>query len=508
MDLTNLVPVPVILPLVAAGITLAAARRPNLQRIVSGVALTLVVAVALTLVFAADRNGPIVLWVGAWDSFLGIALVADRLSALMVLVSSIVTSIVVIFPSRRDVTDSPDGVPVSIFHPTYLVLTAGVSNAFLAGDLFNLFVGFEMLLFASYVLLMLGATRERVHAGATYMVIGILSSTLFLIAIAVVYGATGTVNLAQLSERLGALPASLQLTIQLLLLVVFSIKAAVFPLSTWLPDSYPIAPASVTAVFAGLLTKVGVYAIIRLQFLLFPDSHLTELLLIAAILSLVIGILGALAQGEIKRLLSFTLVSHIGYMLIGIALGTEAGLAGAIFYVAHHILIQTALFIVVGLIERVGGSTSMRTLGGLSAVPVLAVLYLVPALNLGGIPPFSGFLGKVSLIQAAFAQGSPLAILAVVASVVTSLLTLMAVTRVWNRVFWRPLPDDEESGRRVALRPSLRTIPRIWIAGASLIVAITVALTFLAGPLTAYAQRAARDMVDGRYVTAVKEGLK
>lgn len=506
MDLTNLVPVPVLLPLVAAGITLAAARRPNLQRLVSGVALTLVVAVALTLVIASDRNGPIVLWVGAWDSFLGIALVADRLSSLMVLISSIVTAIVAIFPSRRDVTDSPDGVPVSIFHPTYLVLTAGVSNAFLAGDLFNLFVGFEMLLFASYVLLMLGATRERVQAGATYMVIGILSSTLFLIAIAVVYGATGTVNLAQLSERLGNLPHTLQLTIQLLLLVVFSIKAAIFPLSTWLPDSYPIAPASVTAVFAGLLTKVGVYAIIRLQFLLFPDSHLTDLLLIAAILSLLVGILGALAQGEIKRLLSFTLVSHIGYMLIGIALGTEAGVAGAIFYVAHHILIQTALFIVVGVIERVGGSTSMRKLGGLSAVPVLAVLYLVPALNLGGIPPFSGFLGKVTLIQAALAVGTPLAVLAVVASVVTSLLTLMAVTRVWNRVFWRPLPEDEEESRRP--RPSLRTVPRSWIAGTSMIVALTVALTFLAGPLTAYTQRAAGDMHEGRYVAAVKEGLR
>ncbi|CAI9404200.1 MULTISPECIES: Na+/H+ antiporter subunit D [Aestuariimicrobium] len=504
MDLTNLVPIPVILPLVGAGITLAAARRPRVQRVVSGVVLGLVVVVALTLCFAADRVGPIVLWVGSWDSFLGIALVADRLSSLMLLVSSIVTALVVIFPSRREVTDSPDGVPVSIFHPTYLVLTAGVSNAFLAGDLFNLFVGFEMLLFASYVLLMLGATRERVRAGATYMVIGVLSSTLFLIAIAVVYGATGTVNLAQLSQRLADLPASLQLTIQLLLLVVFAIKAAIFPLSTWLPDSYPIAPASVTAVFAGLLTKVGVYAIIRLQSLLFPDSHLTPLLLVAAIGSLLVGILGALAQGEIKRLLSFTLVSHIGYMLIGVALGTEAGMAGAIFYVAHHILIQTALFIVVGLIERVGGSTSMRKLGGLSAVPVLAVLYLVPALNLGGMPPFSGFIGKVSLIQAAFAQGSPLAIVAVVASVVTSLLTLIAVMRVWNRVFWRPLPEGADTGRT----PSLRTVPRIWIAATSVLVLITMSLTVLAGPLTAYAQRAAADMHGGSYVAAVKESLR
>ena len=501
MDLSNLVPIPVLLPLLAAGITLILARHPAWQRAVSATTLSLVAVLALVLAIGADAQGPIVLWVGAWPDGLGIVLVADRLSSLMVLVSSIVTAIVVIFPSRRDVSDSADGAPVSVFHPTYLVLTAGVANAFLAGDLFNLFVGFEILLFSSYVLIMLGATRERMRAGSTYVVVSVLSSTLFLLAISIVYGATGTVSFAQLPERLAALDPGLQLTIQLLLLIVFGIKAAIFPLQAWLPDSYPTAPASVTAVFAGLLTKVGVFAIIRLQTLLFPHSPLTELLLAVAILTLVLGILGALAQGEIKRLLSFTLVSHIGYMLLGIALGSGAGLGAAIFYIVHHILVQTALFIIVALIERVGGSTSLARLGGLASVPLLAVLYLLPALNLGGIPPFSGFLGKVALMDAALAHESPLALLAVIAGVATSLLTLIAVIRVWQRAFWQDRGEDDD---RVH---SLRVLPRIWVVAATALVAITVLLTVIAGPLTDFAYRASVDIRGGAYQTAVEEAM-
>ncbi|HET8868278.1 MAG TPA: Na+/H+ antiporter subunit D [Agrococcus sp.] len=501
MDLSNLVPVPVLLPLLAAGITLILARHPAWQRAVSATTLSLVAVLALVLAIGADAQGPIVLWVGAWPDGLGIVLVADRLSSLMVLVSSIVTAIVVIFPSRRDVSDSADGAPVSVFHPTYLVLTAGVANAFLAGDLFNLFVGFEILLFSSYVLIMLGATRERMRAGSTYVVVSVLSSTLFLLAISIVYGATGTVSFAQLPERLAALDPGLQLTIQLLLLIVFGIKAAIFPLQAWLPDSYPTAPASVTAVFAGLLTKVGVFAIIRLQTLLFPESPLTDLLLVVAILTMLLGILGALAQGEIKRLLSFTLVSHIGYMLLGIALGSGAGLGAAIFYIVHHILVQTALFIIVALIERVGGSTSLARLGGLASVPLLAVLYLLPALNLGGIPPFSGFLGKVALMDAALAHESPLALLAVIAGVATSLLTLIAVIRVWQRAFWQDRGEDDD---RVH---SLRVLPRIWVVAATALVAITVLLTVIAGPLTDFAYRASVDIRGGAYQTAVEEAM-
>ena len=232
------------------------------------------------------------------------------------------------------------------------MLGAGVFDAFIAGDLFNLYVAFEILLVASYVLLTMGGTAQRIRAGVTYIVVSLVSSVLFLAAIALIYGATGTVNLAQLSVRITELDPQMQLTLNLLLLVAFGIKAAIFPLSFWLPDSYPTAPAPVTAVFAGLLTKVGIYAILRTQTLVFNDSDINELLMIIAGLTLIVGILGAISQRDIKRLLSFTLVSHIGYLLFGVAINSEAGHSATVYYIVHHIIVQTTLFLAIGLVER------------------------------------------------------------------------------------------------------------------------------------------------------------
>lgn len=510
--MNNLLPLPVLLPLVGAGVALALSRHPRIQRAVSTAVLLVVLAVEGVLVHLTDATGPIVLWVGAWPPPLGIALVADRMSALMLIVSTLVTLTVLIFAMGSDLEERQRETPVSIFHPTFLVLSAGVSNAFLAGDLFNLFVGFEILLFASYVLLTLGGTGERIRAGATYVVVNLLSSLLFLVAIAVIYAATGSVNLAQLAGRLAELPDQLQLILQLLLLTVFAIKAAVFPLSAWLPDSYPTAPAPVTAVFAGLLTKVGVYAIIRTQTVLFPDSPLSGLLMWAALLTMIIGILGAVAQSEIKRMLSFTLVSHIGYMIFGIALASTAGYAGAIFYTAHHITIQTTLFLVTGLIERRGGTTSLNELGGLAALsPLLGVLFFVPAMNLAGIPPLSGFVGKLGLLGAGVEVGTPLAYVLVAGGVLTSLLTLYAMAKVWNRAFWRSVPDGvaDRTGTLTVRRGRIR-LPRGMVITAAFLVLIGLAITFIAGPLYGYAERAAGDMLlRSPYLQAVlPEGVR
>lgn len=511
--MNNLLPLPVLLTLLGAGLALSLNRRPRAQRLVSTIAMVAVTTVAGLLVALTDRHGPIVLWVGNWPEPLGIALVADRLSALMLLVSSVVTLAVLLFSMGGEEAERRRETPVSIFHPTLLVLSAGVSNAFLAGDLFNVFVGFEMLLFASYVLLTLGGTGERLRAGSTYVVVSLLSSTLFLVAIAAVYAAAGTVNLAQLSLRLAQLPSDVQLVLQLLLLTVFSIKAAVFPLSAWLPDSYPTAPAPVTAVFAGLLTKVGVYAIIRTQTVLFPDSHLTAGLMWAALATMVIAILGAIAQSEIKRMLSFTLVSHIGYMIFGVALASVAGYAGAIFYIAHHITIQTTLFLVTGLIETRGGSTSLNKLGGLAAAsPVLGIVFFIPALNLAGIPPLSGFVGKVGLLQAGAEQGTVLAYVLVGGGVLTSLLTLYAMAKVWNRAFWRPLSTEADEAETAHgeldegtdEEPRQRSMPWPMVATTAALVVVGIGFTVVAGPLYAYAERSASDLVGGTaYVQAV-----
>ncbi|MGY1694801.1 Na+/H+ antiporter subunit D [Geodermatophilus sp. SYSU D00814] len=569
-----LAPLPVLLPLLGAAGALLASGHPTFQRTLSLVVLSAVLAVSVVLLLVADAEGAGAVSVGGWPVPLGIVLVVDRLSALMLVVASTVALGVLVFAVGQGAADGSEETPLSIFHPTFLVLVAGVSNAFLAGDLFNLYVGFEILLMASYVLLTLGGTASRIRGGITYVVVSLTSSLLFLAAIALVYAATGTVNMAQLAVRLGELPEGTQLLLQSMLLIAFGIKAAVFPLSAWLPDSYPTAPAPVTAVFAGLLTKVGVYAIIRTQTLLFPGGALDELLMWAALATMLVGILGAVAQSDLRRMLSFTLVSHIGYMVFGIALGTAAGLAGAVFYVAHHIAIQTTLFLVAGLVERQGGSTSVHRLGGLARrSPMLAVLFFVPAMNLAGIPPLSGFIGKLGLLQAGVAEGSVLAFTLVAGGVVTSLLTLLAVARVWTRAFWRPAsqppaeetaaaaaadatarrrPDGETGdevgdeggdegdgvgeegdgfpdGRpRTALQDAwrrhtavalaaepglppaagavraLRPLPRTMVGATTALVALTVALTGLAGPLYGLADRASVDLIDRTpYVTAV-----
>jgi multicomponent Na+:H+ antiporter subunit D len=490
-------PLPVVLPLLGAGLTLVMARRPAAQRLVSLAVLTVVLAVAVALLVLADRTGAQSVVLGGWQPPLGIVLVVDRLSALLLVTSAIVTLGVLVYSVGQGTADGDSETPVSIYHPTYLILVAGVANAFLSGDLFNLYVGFEILLVASYVLLTVGGTEARVRAGVTYVIVSLVSSVLFLSAIALVYGATGTVNLAQLAERLPELPADTQLLLHIALLLGFGIKAAVFPLAFWLPDSYPTAPAPVTAVFAGLLTKVGIYAIIRTESLLFPGEALTGVLLVAALLTLIVAILGAIAQNDLKRLLSFTLVSHIGYMVFGIAIGSVAGLAAAIFYAVHHITIQTALFLASGLVERRGGTTSGRRLGGLAQVsPLLGVLYFIPAMNLAGIPPLSGFVGKLGLFRAGVAEGGWLVYTVVAAGALTSLLTLYAVARVWNVAFWRS-PLEAEDPEPVLLDPSPKgVLPRTMVAATAAMVAVGVLLAVIAGPVWAVSTRAAEDLMD------------
>ncbi|MGW2673126.1 Na+/H+ antiporter subunit D [Kocuria rhizophila] len=528
-DLAQLAPLAVLIPFLGAALNFVIVHRNRLQRTVTvgAMALTLV----LDAVMLADvwNQGPQAVHLGGWAAPYGIVMVVDQLSALMLVVSVVVSLAVLVYAVSEGVAGGDDEGPISIFYPTFLLLVAGVSNAFLAGDLFNLYVGFEILLTASYVLLTMGGTAQRIRAGVTYVVVSVISSILFLITLGMIYGATGTVNMADLSVKLADLPQGTQMQLHLMLLIAFGVKAAVFPLSFWLPDSYPTASAPVTAVFAGLLTKVGVYSIIRTETLLFPDRQINGLLMWVALLTMLVGILGALAQIDIKRMLSFTLISHIGYMIFGIAVGTPQALAAVVYYIAHHIVIQTSLFLVAGLIERRGGSTNVDRLAGMLRIsPLLGVLYLIPALNLGGIPPFSGFLGKVGLLEAGIASGTWLDYLLVGVSVLVSLLTLLALIRVWNRVFLRRVEDAEypdpvlrattaqghhpRNSRVVTGNPGstlsggseVVLLPRTMVGATTALVAVGVALTVFAGPLFDLAGSAADNMAHpDRYVEAV-----
>ena len=503
--MTALIPLVVILPLLGAAGALIAAKRQRIQVVVTIVALVAVMAVSVALLINVDASGPLLMEVGGWAAPFGIALVVDRLSALMLIVSAAVLLAVLLFSVGQGMADGDSETPVSIYHPTYMVLAAGVFNAFIAGDLFNLYVGFEILLVASYVLMTLGGTGPRIRAGVTYIVVSLVSSILFLASIAMIYGALGTVNIAHISVRMGEINPAMQLTLHVMLLIAFGIKAAVFPLSFWLPDSYPTAPAPVTAVFAGLLTKVGVYAIIRTETILFPGNELGNELLVVALLTMIVGILGAVAQADIKRLLSFTLVSHIGYMIFGIALGTVAGLTATIYYIVHHIIVQTTLFLTAGLIERRSGNTSINRIGGLlKASPVIAVLYFIPALNLGGIPPFSGFLGKLALFVAGAQHPNWLVYAVIGAGAITSLLTLYALARVWNMAFWRRADEVEQYESQLLAQlteapednggAEAKNTPALMIAATAGMVALSVALTVFAGPLYALSDRAGENL--------------
>jgi multicomponent Na+:H+ antiporter subunit D len=508
-----LVPLVVLLPLLGAAVALTQAKHPRVQTLIAVGVLGAVLVIGAILLFAVDANGAIAVAIGGWDAPIGIVLVVDRLAALLLVISAAVLLSVLVFSVGQGLADGDHETPVSIYYPTYLILATGVFNAFLAGDLFNLYVSFEILLVASYVLITVGGTELRIRAGITYIVVSLVSSIIFLAAIAMIYAAVGTVNIAQLSVRLTELPHDVQLVLHVMLLVAFGIKAAVFPLSLWLPDSYPTAPAPVTAVFAGLLTKVGVYAIMRTEMIMFPGDELRIPILVAAALTMVVGILGAVAQADIKRLLSFTLVSHIGYMLFGIGLGTAAGLSAATYYVVHHITVQTTLFLAAGLVERQGGTTSINRLGGmLRAAPVIGVLFFIPLLSLGGIPPFSGFLGKLALFEAGAQEGSVLAWVLIGCGALVSLLTLYALARAWNLTFWRdadevadypnPLPVISHVGMATEVR-TVRTIPRIMVAATAAMVALSVALTIFAGPLFDVSTRAGDNIARPEYYITV-----
>ena len=490
-----LIPLAVVLPLLGAAVDLLLVRSLVAQRVVSVATVAATCGIAVAILVGVESDGTHAVQIGGWDAPIGITLVADLMAALFLLVSVLTVLFVLVFAVGQRADER------AIFHPAYLVLTAGVGGSFLAGDLFNLFVCFEMMLIASYVLITLGATKEQVRSGMTYVVINLTASTLFVTGVAFVYAATGTLNMADLAERFPALPDGLRLGIGLVFLVVFGVKAALFPLFGWLPDSYPTAPTSVTAVFSGLLTKVGVYAIIRTQ-MVFDLPELGGLLLVVSALTMTVGVVGAIAQDDVKRILSFHIISQIGYMIMGLGLYTIAGLAGAVFYVVHHIPVKTVLFLVSGLVEHVGGTSALARVSGLlHRKPVVAALFLPPALSLAGIPPFSGFVAKLALVDSGL-RAEQWTVVAV--SLVVSILTLVSMTKIWSGVFWGDGAEDLPAG--TALAAHERSMP-LMVGATAAAVLLTLFIAGSAGALYDLAERASTGLHDlDEYIAAVRGG--
>jgi multicomponent Na+:H+ antiporter subunit D len=492
-----LVPLPIVIPLFAAALTVVAGRSRIAQRVIALVALSSVVGVSIALLIEVDEHDIVKMDAGGWAAPLGITYVVDRLSSIMVLTSSLMLFVVFLYAiGQRGVEKKHVG-----FSPIYLVLASGVSASFITGDMFNLFVSFEMMLVASYVLLTLGGRQDQVRSGMTYVVISLVFSAVFITALALLYAATGTINMADLAERMPELSSGVRTGFSLLLILVFGIKAGLFPLFFWLPDSYPTAPGPVTAIFAGLLTKVGVYAIIRTQTLLFPpESQQGTALLIIGGCTMVFGVLGALAQDDLKRLLSFHIIGQIGYMIFGLGLFTTAGLTAVVFYISQTILVKTNLFLVAGLIDRHAGSSRISKTGGIvRSAPIIAVLFAVPALSLAGLPPSSGFAGKFSLIDAGISAEQWLI---VGVALLVSLLTLFSMTKIWAGVFWGepelgpPLEEGRTNGG-----------PTLMVVATAITVVLSIAYVIFAGPIYELAERAGNDLMNPRvYIDAVLGG--
>lgn len=484
---------PIAVPLLAAAINVIV-RRAALQRIISFAALTSSLVVAVTTLARVVRDDDILVSrLGGWPAQFAITLVADRLAAVMVVIAMSVATVVLVFAVGQRAVDEKS----PVYHSVYLVMAGGISQAFLAGDLFNLFVAFELLLMASYVLMTLEASDDQIRSGTTYVVLNVVESTILLSAIGLVFAATGTVSMAELPERLAALPDGVSTGLNLLLLVAFGMKAALFPLYFWLPDAYPAAPSSVTAVFAGLLTKVGAYAILRTETLLFPGGQ-DDLIMVIAALTMLVGVIGAISHSHVKRILSFHIVSQIGYIVMGIGIGTAAAIAATIFYLIHHILVKTSLFLVEGIIEDETGESAFDKVGGMARRSgVLAVLFMIPAFSLAGLPPFSGFMAKYLLIREGLQQH---VWWLVAAAAVASILTLVSMTKIWIGIFWgevEPTPSDIRLGV-LRWRPTM-SAATMAIVGATLVVAAC------AGPIYDFSVSAAEIVMNSRfYIDAVR----
>lgn len=500
---------PIVIPMVGAALGLTArrwggSRTTRIQRSLTSVAAGLNLLVAILILVATISGQRIVAQMGLWPAPFGITLFADGLSAIMLTLTAILVAATVSF--AMGTLDERERMN---FHPLVLFLLMGVNGAFLAGDLFNLYVFFEVLLMASFVLLTLGGQPGQINGGIRYVTLNLMASTLFLIAAGVAYGALGTLNMAHLAARMDMAPKSIQLLLAGFFLVVFSSKAALFPLFFWLPSSYHTPHPAVTALFGGLLTKVGIYALYRVFPLLFPSFLIAwqPLILIIAGLTMFIGVLGAMSVGTVRRVLSFHIISQVGYMVMGLGLAATGNpvlaafaLSAGILYLVHHMIVKTALLMSGGAAELEVGTGSLLPgqLGGLlQRRPVLAAIFFIAAFSLAGVPPSSGFVSKLGLLQSAL-DSDHWWIAGV--SLLVSLLTLMSMMRLWQKSF------AGKALHPLSVHAPLSYRGRNWLTLTPIaaLMALSLSIGIFVGPVLRVTTIAAQQVLDREgYIAAV-----
>jgi len=469
-----------LVPLAAAIGQILLLGRSTAQRVVAVASTALLAGMGLLLVLAVKAGGAVIIDVGGWAAPMGVQLQADMLSALMVAI----TGLVGFCGAIHGLGEVPTSDERRGYHPLYQFLLLGVCGAFLTNDLFNLYVWFEVMLLSSFALLALGGGMAQTEGAVKYVVLNILASTIFLIGAGVLYATLGTLNFHDIGLRISAgigSAAGIRFS-AVLLMLAFALKAGVFPLYAWLPSSYPTPRHTVSAVFAGLLTKVGVYALIRTfgTALVGEQGFILPILWVAAWLTMIIGVFGAMSQFHTRKILSFHIISQIGYMTLGLALGTAGAISATIFYVIHHIIVKSNLFFVASVIDRIGGGENLKDTGGLyRSAPWLAVLFLIPALSLGGIPPFSGFWAKLALIKELF---NAHAWFATAVALAVGLLTLFSMVKIWAQAFWKDRPEGAAESKPVGVA---HILPMAILALATVALSVFPSLLFELADLAA-----------------------
>ncbi|SDL24054.1 Na+/H+ antiporter subunit D [Lacicoccus qingdaonensis] len=491
--MSNLIVLPILFPFIVGAVLVFFAKNSRAQRIISGIGSLILVGLSIYLAVVAYQQDTVILEAGDWSAPYGIILVLDNLAALMLLITSILAAACLFFAfgtisSKRE---------KYYFYPFYFFLIVGVNGAFLTGDIFNLFVFFEVMLLSSYVLIVNGATKYQLRESFKYVILNVFGSALFIMAVAWIYSVTGTVNMAHLSERVAEInQPGIVTAIAVMFFIVFGAKGGLFPLYFWLPKSYYGPPAAIAALFGGLLTKVGIYAIIRMFTLIFhhePSFTHKGLIVTVAGFTMFLGVLGAVSQYDFKRILSYHIISQVGYMVMGLGIFTPLAVAGAIYYIVHHMFVKTALFLLAGATEKVTGTTQIREMGGLiKSHPVLTWSFFIAAVSLAGIPPLSGFFSKFPIILSGFQEGQW--VISAVALLV-GLLTLFSMMKIFGYVFW--------GENKLTEKQSEVSVTKLLIPIAPL-VAFSVILGFAAEPIFTYSLHIAEQILEpSNYVNAV-----
>lgn len=442
--MNNLIILPIIIPIIAGMIMVIFKKNIKMHRFLSVLSIIAISIATLLLITQIHTTGIQTLHLGGWKAPYGVSMVADMFSAILILITSVVSLCCVLYAFHSIGKERE----ANYFYPLFLFLITGVNGSFITGDIFNLFVCFEVMLVSSYVLISLGGTKIQLSESIKYILINIISSFLFLVAIAFLYAMTGTLNFAHLSLRVAEVgQEGLMTAVAILFLIVFSLKAGLF-LFFWLPGSYSAPPTAISAIFAALLTKVGIYAIIRVFTLVFyHEPEVTHLFIgILAAVTMLLGAIGAVAFWDIKRILTYNVIVGVGFILAGVASFTTEGMTGSLYYLIHDMIVKALIFLLGGTIILLTGTSKLREISGLIRLhPALGWMFFIAALSLSGIPPLSGFIGKIFITEGTFEAGY---LWLGGIGLITSLMVLYSIMKIFMNGFWgyTDITEDQEKG--------------------------------------------------------------